>query len=390
MLIYFGTLILNKYACFPHFSPYLVFLKKQAIAKAEEELLVTEINWRKITDVESLAEYAINPDLGFQLAAVRQARRLLACKKVPPYDQFIESGIIPSLVKFMDSKNTTLQFDSTWILAHIASGTIEQTAAIVEADSIPSFINLLNSPNKEIKSQALWGLSHIIDKSPKSRNECINAGIISAFAKLADSEATNLADLRNIAWSLKNLCKQEIGNNLVKIEILLDNGILGYMLSLIRSQNKQIKHSVLYILGKIMSDKHQENEQIFDVKLIHEIVKLLKYNDYQIRIDAAKIIVSISMQPKYIKTLIKHNVISRLCKILRHPLKNDDDLVVILTDFKNIVENSNKNEKKMILKEMKNSGGTSLFSKFERHENERIKNICKEIIDFIDNHKIIE
>uniref|UniRef100_A0AC35F6E2 26S proteasome non-ATPase regulatory subunit 5 n=1 Tax=Panagrolaimus sp. PS1159 TaxID=55785 RepID=A0AC35F6E2_9BILA len=448
------------------------------VAKTEEELLVTEINWRKINDVEKLSEYAKNEDLGFQLAAVRQARRLLSCKKAPPYDKFIQSGILPTLVKFMDSKNTTLQFDSTWILAHIASGTGEQTAAIVEAGSIPSFINLLNSPNKEIQSQALWGLkiqsqalwglSHIIDKSPESRNECINSGIIQAFAKLADSEVTNLANLRNIAWSLKNLCKHEIGNNLMKIEviqeilpifekflesndslilsetlsgvancgngshtriqtiisyknlikkiipflkysnakvqhsalnvikiiskgnvqqkkILLDNGILEYMLSPIKSQNKQIKHSVLYILGKIMSAKHQQNDQIWDPKLIHEIVKLLKYNDYQIRIDAAKIIVFISMQPKYIKTLIKYNVVSRLCKILRHPLKDENDSVVVLTALKNIIENSNKTEKKTILKEMKNSGGTSLFSNFENRENDKIKSICKEIINFFDN-----
>uniref|UniRef100_A0AC34F600 Importin subunit alpha n=1 Tax=Panagrolaimus sp. ES5 TaxID=591445 RepID=A0AC34F600_9BILA len=461
--IFWIILFINIFAC--------IKAESEAKVESEEGLLVTEINWRKIDDVGKLAEYAnIRNDLGFHLAAVRQARRLLACKKSPPYDNFIKSGIIPTLVKFLSSKNTTLQFDSTWILAHIASGgTEEQTAVIVEADAIPHFIRLLNSPNKEIVGQALLGLAHIINKNAENRDKCINAGIIPALIKLADSESSNIAINQNIAWTLKNICKHQNSNNLLPItviqeimpifsnflksenalilsetlmgiancgngsrisreiiinhqkivkkvipaflkstnskiqhsvlnvfkviangtiqqrKILLNDEILNPMKALIKSTNKHIKRDVLYIFEKIIETKNeQEINYIFDAAFIHEIVKLLKFNDYKNRINAAKIISNISENPKIARILIKQNVIPRLCKILKHPFENDGDIICVLKTAKNILENSG-DKKSTIIEEINDAGGISLFLQFKIHRNDEVKKLTKEIIDFINS-----
>lgn len=115
-----------------------------------------------IFSLDTIVEKARSSEPATQLAAVQAARKLLSSDRNPPIDALINSGILPVLVKCLEaSDNPSLQFEAAWALTNIASGTSQQTQAVVEANAVPLFLQLLKSEHNNVCEQAVWALGMI-------------------------------------------------------------------------------------------------------------------------------------------------------------------------------------------------------------------------------------
>lgn len=160
-------------------------------------------------DLQSLVTEAQSSDPNVRLSCVQQARKELSKGNNPPIDELIQAGIVPILVECLDDDNNpALQFEATWALTNIASGTSDQTRVVVTQGAVPKFVRLLSSPHEHVREQSVWALGNIIGDGPECRDFVIHHGVVDPVISFVQ-ESTPLTFLRNIVWVIANLCRNK-------------------------------------------------------------------------------------------------------------------------------------------------------------------------------------
>lgn len=161
------------------------------------------------TSLEAIVQNATSDNQGVQLSAVQAARKLLSSDRNPPIDDLIKSGILPILVHCLDrDDNPSLQFEAAWALTNIASGTSEQTQAVVQSNAVPLFLRLLHSPHQNVCEQAVWALGNIIGDGPQCRDYVISLSVVKPLLSFI-SPSIPITFLRNVTWVMVNLCRHK-------------------------------------------------------------------------------------------------------------------------------------------------------------------------------------
>lgn len=148
-------------------------------------------------------------NLGMLIENAQRIRKILSKEPHPPIEEVISSGLIPRFVKLLERYDCSiLQFEVAWILTNIASGTTDQTQAVVDEGSVPKFIQLLGCDDLKVCEQAVWALGNIIGDGPKFREIVVESGFVPALFQLM-TRKLDLGFLRNVVWVIVNLCRNK-------------------------------------------------------------------------------------------------------------------------------------------------------------------------------------
>ncbi|RXM31359.1 hypothetical protein EOD39_7082 [Acipenser ruthenus] len=383
------------------------------------------------TSLEAIVQNATSDNQSIQLSAVQAARKLLSSDRNPPIDDLIKSGILPILVHCLDrDDNPSLQFEAAWALTNIASGTSEQTQAVVQSSDGPqcrdyviglgvvkpllSFISpsipitflrnvtwvmvnlcrhkdppppmetiqeilpalcvLIHHTDVNILVDTVWALSYLTDAGNEQIQMVIDSGIVPHLVPLLSHQEVKVqtAALRAVGNIVTGTDEQT--------QVVLNCDALSHFPALLTHPKEKINKEAVWFLSNITAGNQQQVQAVIDANLVPMIIHLLDKGDFGTQKEAAWAIsnLTISGRKDQVAYLIQQNVIPPFCNLLI--VKDAQVVQVVLDGLSNILKMADE-EAEAIANLIEECGGLEKIEQLQNHENEDIYKLAYEIID---------
>lgn len=270
----------------------------------------------QFTDLSQIVAAVAGNDSEIQLEAVKAARKQLSSDKNPPIDGLIQSGILPLLVNCLKRyDNPALQFEAAWALTNIASGTSEQTQAVVESGAVPIFLELLQSSADNVCEQTVWALGNVIGDGPKLRDYCIKLGVVEPLLNLIRPDIP-ITFLRNVTWVVVNVCR----NKDPPADLTTIKQILPALSYLIHHEDISILVDAAWALSYLTDGGNDHIQLIIDHGLIPKLVPLLSHQDLKVQTAALRVVGNIvTGTDEQTQSVLNCDALSYFPALLKHP-----------------------------------------------------------------------
>lgn len=272
-----------------------------------------------IEDLRMLVELLQSNDLDQNFTAVQSIRKMLSVENSPPIQTVVNLGVVPRLVKLLTlDHRPDIQFEVAWALTNIASGTHDQTRAVLQAGAVPFFVRLLSSPEATVRDQSVWALGNIAGDSAEFRDQVLQAGALEPLLnelRAADQSNVAVGSIQHAAWTLSNFCR---GKPAPRFESVAAS--LPVLRLLLRSNDLEILSDSCWAVSYI-SDATDEADScinaIIDNGLCRHLVDLLGHSNPNVQTPALRAVGNIvAGDDRQTQTVIGHQGLPRLKALL--------------------------------------------------------------------------
>lgn len=273
----------------------------------------------QLLSLDQIVQGMMSNDENLQMQATQACRKTLSKERHPPIDDVIRAGIVPRCVQFLsNSRNVPLQFEAAWALTNIASGTSEQTNAVVEAGAIPKLVPLIKSHERSVAEQAVWALGNIAGDGPSTRDLVLQHNLMTGLVELVTPDLP-ASFLRNIVWTISNLCRHK--SPLPAFEHI--KVCLPLLTKLLNSDDDSVLADSCWALSYLTDGPNERIQAIVDTGMVPQLVQLLASPKVEVVTPALRTVGNIATgSDAQTDSIINAGALYQLCHLLQHPRPN--------------------------------------------------------------------
>lgn len=272
-------------------------------------------NQPSIGQLDALKWMLTSPEAEEQMTACREFRRLLSIEHAPPIDRVVELGLVPRMLELcQEHSDPHLQFEAAWALTNVASGTTEQTRAVVDNGGVQTFIGLLSSPSGDVREQAVWALGNVAGDSSALRDVVLAAGALQPVAELY-AQTQTLTFKRNAIWTISNFCR---GKPAPALDTLLS--ALPALINAAHSDDDEILTDAAWALSYIADGPNDRIQAVLETGILPRIIELLSHPSPSVQTPSLRTVGNIvTGDEDQTQMVIQHGGLALFRQLLEHP-----------------------------------------------------------------------